>query len=161
MLEHILAYLNNWFVVPDGIHSGTFEVINGSIELPFLQEGQYFRVCDSVYNDGLYRYPTKKLIDETFDGVIWALAIPRSIIQLSDEIEQWTEKNDPGTFTSESFGGYSYSKATNAKGMPAGWKDVFADRLSRYRKSRENAAVQGLQPLNPYYIPLSPDFPWK
>ena len=51
------------------------------------------------------------------------------------EIEKY-EKSDagkPSAFTSESFGGYAYSKATNAKGVPLSWKGVFEDDLRPWR----------------------------
>lgn len=134
MLEEVLQHLNNWFLVPDGIHTGEFTVQDGGITLPFLQEGQYFRVVGSVFNDGLYQYPTKDMIDEIFDGAVWALAVPKAVIALTDEINTWSSKNQPSGFTSESFAGYSYSKATNASGMAVGWQDVFRSRLNAWRR---------------------------
>ena len=118
MLEEVLQHLNNWFLVPDGIHTGEFTVQDGGITLPFLQEGQYFRVVGSVFNDGLYQYPAKDMSDEIFDGAVWVLAVPKAVI----------------AFTSESFAGYSYSKATNASGMAVGWQDVFRSRLNAWRR---------------------------
>ena len=121
MLEQVVQHLNNWFLVPDGIHSGEFTVQDGGITLPFLQTGQYFRVVGSVFNDGLHQYPAKDMTEETFDGAVWALAVPKSVISLADEIAAWDEKNGvPGPYTSESFGGYSYSKATNTSGVAVG-----------------------------------------
>lgn len=136
MLEDVLRYLNNWFLVPDGIHSGEFTAQGGSITLPFLQNGQYFRIIGSLFNDGLHQYGnTVELTSETFNGAIWALAIPKAIIQLSSEITEWSEKNGVSSpYISESFGGYSYSKATNASGVSVGWQDVFKARLNAWRR---------------------------
>lgn len=137
MLEAVLQNLNNWFLVPDGVHAGEFTVQGGQLTLPFLQTGQYFRVVGSVFNDGLHQYPVADLTDETFTGSVWALAVPKAVIELAEEIDAWQTKNgDPGPFTSESFGGYSYSKATNASGMAVGWQDVFKSRLNDWRKIR-------------------------
>ena len=137
MLETGLLNLNNWFLVPDGVHAGEFTVQGGQITLPFLQTGQYFRVVGSVFNDGLHQYPVADLTDETFTGSVWALAVPKAVIELAEEIDAWQTKNgDPGPFTSESFGGYSYSKATNASGMAVGWQDVFKSRLNDWRRIR-------------------------
>ena len=137
MLETVLQNLNNWFLVPDGVHAGEFTVHGGQLTLPFLQTGQYFRVVGSVFNDGLHQYPVADLTDETFTGSVWALAVPKAVIELAEEIDAWQTKNgDPGPFTSESFGGYSYSKATNASGMAVGWQDVFKSRLNDWRRSR-------------------------
>ena len=108
---------------------------DGGITLPFLQTGQYFRVVGSVFNDGLHQYPAKDMTEETFDGAVWALAVPKSVISLADEIAAWDEKNGvPGPYTSESFGGYSYSKATNTSGVAVGWQDVFKGRLNTWRR---------------------------
>ena len=135
MLEEVLQHLNNWFLVPDGIHTGEFIVQDGRLTLPFLQTGQYFRVVGSVFNDVLHQYPAKNMTDETFDGAVWALAVPRAVITLADEIVSWDAKNGaPGPYTSESFGDYSYSKATNASGVAVGWQDVFKSRLNAWRR---------------------------
>ena len=137
MLETVLQNLNNWCLVPDGVHAGEFTVQGGQLTLPFLQTGQYFRVVGSVFNDGLHQYPVADLTDETFTGSVWALAVPKAVIELAEEIDAWQTKNgDPGPFTSESFGGYSYSKATNASGMAVGWQDVFKSRLNDWRRIR-------------------------
>ena len=137
MLETVLQNLNNWFLVPDGVHAGEFTVQGGQLTLPFLQTGQYFRVGGSVFNDGLHQYPVADLTDETFTGSVWALAVPKAVIELAEEIDAWQTKNgDSGPFTSESFGGYSYSKATNASGMAVGWQDVFKSRLNDWRRIR-------------------------
>lgn len=134
MLEEVLQHLNNWFLMPDGIHTGEFTVQDGGITLPFLQTGQYFRVVGSVFNDGLHQYPAQDMTNETFDGTVWALAVPKAVIALADEIKAWSNKNQPTGFTSESFAGYTYSKATNASGVAVGWQDVFKSRLNAWRR---------------------------
>ena len=89
----------------------------------------------SVFNDGLYQYPSEEMTDEMFTGAVWALAVPKAVIKLSEEIAVWNEKNgDPGPYTSESFGGYSYSKATNSSGVAVGWQDIFKSRLNAWRR---------------------------
>ena len=147
MLEQILMEIHNWFRVRDdvnGIHPGTYTIENGGIALPFLKDGQYFRIMGSVFNDGLYRYGTdmKALTDETFDGTIWALAIPKAVVELSGEIADWQKKYGAvmdSPYTSESFGGYSYTKAGGAgdNTSSGGWQAAFRARLDPYRKLRE------------------------
>ena len=66
MLEQVLRHLNNWFLIDK--HDGPFTVENGSITLPFLQEGQYLRVVGSVFNDGLHKYPAYELKNEALMG---------------------------------------------------------------------------------------------
>lgn len=135
MLDEILAEIRNYFVV--SVHSGDFEVIGGRLSpLDFLQNGQYFRVVGSVMNDGVYRYPCSTLTDETFSGEIWALAVPPTLIALAAEIEEYEKKakETVSPYNSESFGGYSYTKATDSNGSPLTWEKVFAKRLNKWRK---------------------------
>lgn len=142
MLEQILSYLRNWFQI--GIYSGTYTIQDGGITLPFLTDGQYFRIIGSIFSDGLHRYgpDMECLRDETFDGTIWALAVPREVIDLAGEIEAWQEKYKDtveSPYTSESFGGYAYTKASGAgDGAGSGsWQAAFRPRLNRWRKLRE------------------------
>ena len=138
MLEQLLRHLKNYFVAEK--YFGVYKIEKGSITLPFLFEGQYFRIIGSVFNDGIYQYPVSTLTDEEFDGAIWALAIPPEIINLADEIKQWQEQygasaNSP--YQSESFGGYSYTAKSNNTEENNGsytWKDAFASRLHVWRK---------------------------
>lgn len=138
MLEQVLMNIRNWFPVKGGIHSGTFTIKDGGITLPFLADGQHFRIIGSVFNDGLHLYPATDLVDEEFSGAIWALSIPPAVIELADEISKWQEKNGEAStspYQSESFGGYSYSKATDAKtGGAVTWQSAFKQQLSLWRK---------------------------
>ena len=138
MLEQVLMHLKNWFLVPGGIHEGTYTIEDGGITLPFLANGQYFRICGSVFNDGLHQYPASDLKAETFEGNVWALAVPQSVIDLAAEIEAWQKKNGDASaspYQSESFGGYSYSKATDsASGGAVTWQSAFRSRMNAWRK---------------------------
>lgn len=134
MIEKVLRHLRNWFV--QDIRSGEWEIKEGSLELPFLLEGQYFRIVGSVLNDGVYQYPTT-LQDEAFTGEVWCLAIPTALRDLITEIEEWEKKNGAisvGPYSSESFGGYTYTRATNKAGGSVTWETAFKDRLSTWRK---------------------------
>lgn len=140
MLEQVLTHIHNWFQV--GIYHGKYEIQDGGITLPFLQDGQYFRIMGSVFNDGLHRYgpDMEALHDETFEGTIWALAVPKAVIELAEDITTWREKYGPildSPYTSESFGGYSYSKASVVGNSSSGWEAAFRARLNPYRKLRE------------------------
>lgn len=137
MLEELLTYLNNWFTVE--IHEGTYTVADGTLSLPFLADNQYFRVCGSIFNDGLHQYPDLSLTDEAFKGTIWALAVPNAVIELAKTIADWRAKHDAegmSPYQSESFGGYSYSKAsaTNGSSGIVTWQMAFAPYLNRWRK---------------------------
>lgn len=119
-------------------HIGTFKVENGTISLPFLLNGQYFRIVNSVLNDGVYKYPHSKLADETFDGEVWAMGVPPALIALLADINEWQSKYGEVTqspYSSESFAGYSYSKANDAQtGGAVTWQTAFRSQLSRWRK---------------------------
>ena len=137
MLTEICAELRNWFCTDADKHFGTFKVSGGNIApLDFLQDGQYFRIVGSVFNDGVHQYPAVDLTDETFDGAIWAMRIPADFIELSTDVEKFVESTDGKqvVFVSESFGGYSYSRATNPDGSPLTWQGAFRARLNKYRK---------------------------
>lgn len=131
MIDEICASLHNYFAVD--IVPGEYTVNDGEITLPFLAAGQFFRVVGSVFCDGVYRCGDKLPADETFDGAIWALAIPPALEAIAVEIEEWKAKNAEvinSPYQSESFGGYSYTKGSDS----ASWQGVFAKRLNRWRK---------------------------
>lgn len=139
VLEQICAFIHNFFVY--GREAGTFTIEQGSITLPFLMNGQYFRITGSRFNDGVHQYPPVDLTDETFEGVIWEMRVPRAFLDLVSEIEAWQEKYGSavsGPYQSESFGGYSYTLKGNTTGTGsdagAGWQGQFRHQLNQYRK---------------------------
>ena len=141
MIDQICAFIHNYFVY--GRYTGDFTIEDGSIALPFLVPGQYYRICGSRLNDGVHRYGEGELADETFSGVIWEMRVPRNFLALVDDIEAWQAKYGDavsGPYQSESFGGYSYtlkSGATasgQADNTAAGWQGVFKTRLNEWRK---------------------------
>lgn len=148
MLTSVLEHIHNYFIKSNS--PGTYSLTGGGIPLTFA-EGQRFLISGSVLNDGVYTYHAAGikndddkagagLSEETFTGVICGLAVPPQVIALSAEIAEWVATygnvvNSP--YTSESFGGYSYTRAssTTAGGSgAAGWQEVFAGRLNRWRK---------------------------
>lgn len=139
VLSELCQELKNWFCDEADIHSGTYTIENGALSLPFLIEGQYFRIVGSVLNDGVYKYDNElQLSDEVFTGAVWAMKIPPSFIELADQINAWIEKNGEvaaSPYQSESWGGYSYSLKSG--GMESGsldWRTVFGGSLNRWRK---------------------------
>lgn len=140
MLEQILDYIHNYFI--RDVYRGEYEIAANTINLPFLVNGQYFKIVGSIFNDGLHEYPANDLQDEKFKGEIWALAIPTTVIKLSEEINDWVEKYGEqvaSPYQSESFGGYSYSKKSSNNQSSGhndmfSWQDVFKSRLNHWRK---------------------------
>lgn len=150
MLEQVMRYINNRFDrdasgAAYGSKYGTFTVEDGSLEIDGLLDGQYFWVEGSVLNDGLHQYPASNLSDETFSGEIIYLVVPPAVSSIVSEIDAWIAANGDavnGPYQSESFGGYSYTKASGGSEgneMPsAAWQTQFGARLRPWRKlSRE------------------------
>lgn len=151
MLNEICLEVNNFFNRNQPIIIGDLSISNGKITstdfLDKIKENQYFRIVGSVFNDGVYKYTQNlTLQDEDFHGAFWLMAIPKDFLDLVDEITAWQEKNGTASsvnmspFQSESFGGYSYSKATGS-GASGGssvptWQSQYASRLKLYRRIR-------------------------
>lgn len=143
-LTEVCEYLNNYFWRTK--RNGTFVISGGTIATDYLQNGQYFRIVGSVFNDGVHKYPATNLIDETFDGAIWSMAVPTTVIDLIPEIDSWIDKYGSvdseamSPFTSESFGNYSYSKSAGSSADSSaglgGWQSAFASRLNKWRRLR-------------------------
>lgn len=145
MLTELCQEIKNWFDIKRV--TGTWAISGGVLNADFLLPGQYYRIMGSVFNDGVHCFGdySDELVDETFDGSVWALGIPAAVINLAAEIAEWQKKYGAvdsaamSPYTSESFGGYSYSKGgssrSNGSGAAsAGWKDVFSSRLNAWRK---------------------------
>lgn len=145
-LTDLCAELRNYFDRGLPHWLGDFEITNGNIVLPegaSLLEGQYFRIAGSVFNDGVHQYPESDLLDESFSGVVWAMAVPPSVIALLGEINEWetqygSEVMKP--YSSETITGvYSYTRASGRSGdegftPSVTWKDMFMSRLNKWRK---------------------------
>ena len=143
MLTELCQELRNWFEREK--YFGTFTIENGTIIVPdgSLQNGQYFRIVGSVFNDGVHKYDpenAEQLTDEVFRGAIWTMAVPPSVVDLSERISEWETKYGESVsspYSSESFGGYSYTKANsgqgNADSSPT-WQSTFASELDKWRK---------------------------
>ena len=147
MLSELCKEINNWFNYNQPKYFGDFVIENGELKGDYgLQNGQYFRIVGSVFNDGVYQHPAE-LDDETFHGAIWLMAVPKEVLSLADEIEAWKDQyqtlDSPAIspYNSESFGGYSYTKSSGASSsgdvdLSGTWQGAFADRLNHWRKIR-------------------------
>lgn len=141
MLEQILCHIYgnrqyNWPITDT--YSGKIIVNTNGVALP-IKNDQYYRIIGSIFNDGVYKYgELEAFVEETFDGAVWALAIPKDLLTLVNEIKAWNEKNGEiamGPYASESFGGYSYTKRTdNETGGAVNWQTAFRAQLNRWRK---------------------------
>ncbi len=166
MLDELCQYLRNWFDI--GRFFGTFTISDGALSggltanyvlrsyvwtdaqkavmaggnysfSDILKEGQYFRIVGSNLNDGVYQYPATKLKDESFDGALWVMAVPPSVITLSDEIKAWQTKyaaaaSSPFSVESVTSSSYSRTKATGDGLGSVTWQKAFSARLAPWRK---------------------------
>jgi hypothetical protein len=146
-LTELCNELNNWFD-KDRIF-GVFKIADGELTgmSDYLQEGQYFRIVGSIFNDGVHKHPVTGLVDEVFDGAVWLMAVPPSVVDLSVKINEWENKYGGvdsvamSPFQSESFGGYSYTKKSgggsdNSADTAGSWQGAFASELNKWRKIR-------------------------
>jgi hypothetical protein len=151
MLTEVCDFVHNYFEY--AVYDGTFTVEDGTINLDSLvANGQRFRIIGSALNDGIYTYHTDgtifnddgkegvMLASETFTGRVVAMAVPQAVLSIVADIVDWVDKNKTvldSPYQSESFGGYSYTKASGSgsnAGGALGWQDMFRSRLNAYRK---------------------------
>lgn len=135
MLYQVMRHIRNFF--PGKTQEGDFKIENQSIDLSaFVLSGQYILIEGSALNDGVYLYDdSMTLLDESFNGRITALNVPKDFLATVKDMEEYVATGkDNSPYTSESFGGYSYTRATNASGDLATVFDVFRARLNAWRK---------------------------
>lgn len=149
ILTQICAEIRNYFSQDSDRYIGDFTISDGAITPSIsIQDGQYYRIVGSVFNDGVHKYGDENdvLKDEPeFHGAVWLMRVPQDVIDLANAIELWqasyeaADSPNMSPYQSESFGGYSYTKAsgsggTGGAGGAYSWKDAFASRLNPYRK---------------------------
>ena len=129
------------------IHSGEFTISGHSVTpLDFIKAGQYFRIVGSSMNDGVYcntQAGLSTLTDETFEGAIWEMSVPRAFLDVCEEISAWRTKYETpdsanySPFTAESFAGYSYQKGggvSQGTGNAVTWQAQFSKQRSAWRR---------------------------
>lgn len=150
MIGEICAEIKNYFTYEEDKHINDYVISGGQISPIVNFPTDYIRIVGSRLNDGVHKVSDlveNPLNDESFHGGIWVMCPPDDFLSLVEEIEAWQEKNG-GTdsaamspFQSESFGGYSYSKASGGNTESGGssvptWASVYASRLNRFRRIR-------------------------
>lgn len=145
MLTEICLYLKNYFCTDSDKHIGEFSVSDGKLAPPiYLEEGQYYRIAGSVFNDGVHRSDEELQDEGPFYGGVWAMRVPADVLQLDSEMEDWlakyggTDGPNASPYQSESFGGYTYTKAqgNSATGETFTVWSAFARRLAPHKKIR-------------------------
>ena len=155
-LTEICEECRNYFLPDYGdltksIHAGTYTISDGNIsDTSFLLQGQYFRIVGSKLNNGVYENTVEgrsTLIDETFTGSVWEMAVPPAFVKLATDINAWRDRNESldsknmSPFTSETIPGtYGYTKNgsySSGGGSAVTWQDQFSKRLRRYKRVYE------------------------
>ena len=153
ILTEICIYLNNWFDREQKKIFGDITDIvieNGRITnesfTQAIQDNQYYRIIGSVFNDGVHQYTVSDILtDETFNGSIWLMAIPPIVVDVAEQIQEWKTKYETADsenmspYQSESFNGYSYTKASGTAFNGAGnntWQGVFGYKLANFKKMK-------------------------
>lgn len=130
MLTELCQELHNWFCYDEDKVFGTFTIENGIITPNCgLQDGQYYRIVGSTFNDGVHCHVPYDLKNETFEGAIWKMRVPEAVVELDKRIDAFRAKHAETPFISESFGGYSYTRDKETT-----WRTAFSSDLNKWRK---------------------------
>ena len=137
-LFELLCYLRNFF---PGLHwqfTGE-EITQNRLIIPGLETGDFYLIEGSRRNNGIHEYGDADLRNEVYSGIVTEICVPAEVLAILEEINTWQEKNAEAVqspYQSESFGGYSYTKASSSysSGESVSWKTVFAPRLRQWRK---------------------------
>lgn len=137
-LHELLLYLRNFFPGEKWQFFGE-EITDKRLSLPGLERGDYYLIEGSRRNNGIHVYGNSDLKNETYSGIVTEVCVPSELLDMLDEINAWQEKNCEvvqSPYQSESFGGYSYTKASAniGNGEAMSWKTVFGTRLRIWRK---------------------------
>lgn len=141
MLTEICAYLKNYFDYER--HIGQIKITGGVITCngERIETGQHFALFRDRFVLGVYKN-TDPLEDKTFDGAVWLMDVPPGIIKADAWAEEWNTANGTaaanGPFQSESFGGYSYTRAAGNGSIGSSVFDQsqFKAMLAPYKKIR-------------------------
>lgn len=143
MIQNVLQSINNYFV-DDYCNLDEVTTDGLIVDQPFLFiPNQYVLVLHSRLNDGVYKVKevignnvvldeVYELFDEkTKDMIICSLAIPREILNITNEIIAYNEKHNDNV-VSESLGDYSVSYGS--MNGDVSWITAFRKKLEPYKK---------------------------
>lgn len=122
MLSRICVYLKNYFeterIIGDVVISDGVITVDG-VEVE-LADGEYFALFHEHYAYGVFQNGADYVEDNSFRGAVWRMDVPDSILDAMKWALEWEAKNgNPddnanSAFNSESFGGYTYTKAQSS-----------------------------------------------
>lgn len=131
----VMRQVRNYFA--DEPMVGEIEIRgNGLFPAP---DAPFVLIRGSGYHDGVWacmdgymQDMPEHLPDETFEGAVYPLHPPNDFLDLCREISDFDEKNPAGALQSESFGKYSYTRASGANGGVMDWQTAYRERLRAY-----------------------------
>lgn len=132
----VMRYCRNYFEV--GYVDGTFRITGNALH--GAGDGVHWvYISGSIMHDGVWEicngYLTGRSVDgledEEFNGRVWLLAPTMEFIDLCKAIKEYEEKNPLGSFASESFGEYRYTRRFAADGR-TDWQSTFAAQIAPY-----------------------------
>ena len=156
----VMRETNNFFLQRDArgnfiAERGEFALENGSISLSgSYQVRQYILLTGSTLVDGVYRITAASNgayalegaeVSERWSGVVYSLRIPPDFTALCEEIHVFSvsKAGQPSDYASETvIGVHSYTRGTKPNGAPVTWRDVFMDRLHKFRRPRIKSEVE-------------------
>ena len=131
----VMRQINKFFV--GGYRSGDFAITGGALS-PAPSCG-YVYIQGSKRHDGVWAVSGDMLTDlpdglpdETFTGRVYELNPPGDFLALCGEISSYDDAHPVGEMQSETFGDYSYTRAS-AQGGEHGWQSEYRTRLNAYR----------------------------
>ena len=147
LLLTVMREVNNYFLDIESVEYGSYTIEDNRVALKGdFVVGQYIAIVDSALFDYIYKIidisPDGYLLESNeplngkFEGVIYGLKIPVGFMNLVTEIQANIDKTPQAQsgYSSEHFGDYSYTLATDEHGMPASWQSIFRSQLNRWRK---------------------------
>lgn len=134
-VEQVMRSVNHFF--DRACYQGTFTITGGRIALPLdLPDNAWIAISGSMFHDGVHEMHSDHALpapDEAFTGKVYILHPPQAFLELCRQIDAYDEKTPAGALQSESFGNYSYTRASGANGVKT-WQEAFAAQLRPYRR---------------------------
>lgn len=147
MLTRFCREVKNYFDYGMQKYFGEITITNGQLDgfSDKLRDGQYFRVVNSDFNDGVYQYPASGMTDETFsEGAVWVMRVPADVVEACEKQEEHESRDDvkmaaSSPYQSESKADYSYSLKSGLSGSIADdetalWCPEYARAVRTWRK---------------------------
>ena len=126
-----------------GYVKSDFTITGGVISPAALfPAGSYIAIENSAFYSGVYRVMQGGVLEgipvdafnDRFTGRVWFLRPPAGFLELCRQIGEYIEKAPKGAYQSESFGDYSYTRASGKSGGVLTWQEHFGEELAQYRR---------------------------